>query len=131
MKLANKRRERAAQLLAEDRFPDEKISELCEISLACLSKWKKRPEFAERVKDLTAIYGERVLKFGLARREPRLAVLSDLHERILTLIDARAKDPEMVAIPGGPTGLLVKTSKFLGQENLFRYTWSSGRTWDC
>jgi hypothetical protein len=60
---------------------------------------------------LTAIYGERVLKFGLARRERRLAVLSEVHEKILTLIDARAKDPEMVAIPGGPTGLLVKTNK--------------------
>jgi hypothetical protein len=112
MKLANKRREQAAQLLAEDRFPDEKIAELCQISLACLSKWKKRPEFAGRVAELTAVYGERVLKFGLARRERRLAVLSDMHERILTLIEARSKDPEMATVPGGPTGLLVKTNKF-------------------
>lgn len=111
MKLVHKRREQAAQLVAEDRFPDVKIAEICEISEACLSKWKKRPEFAERVKELTAIYGERVLKYGLARRERRLAVLSEMHEKILTLIDARAKDPEMVAIPGGLTGLLVKTNK--------------------
>jgi hypothetical protein len=80
--------------------------------LGLLSKWKKRLEFAERVKELTAIYGERVLKYGLARRERRLAVLSEMHEKILTLIDARAKDPEMGAIPGGLTGLLVKTNKF-------------------
>jgi hypothetical protein len=111
VKLVHQRREQAAQLVAEDRFPDTKIAEICEISEACLSKWKKRPEFAERVKELTAVYGDRVLKFGLARRERRLAVLSDVHEKILTLIDARAKDPEMAAIPGGPTGLLVKTNK--------------------
>jgi hypothetical protein len=111
VKLLHKRREQAAQLVAEDRFPDVKIAEICEISEGCLSKWKKRPEFADRAKELTAIYGERVLKYGLARRERRLAVLSEVHERILTLIDARAKDPEMVAIPGGLTGLLVKTNK--------------------
>jgi hypothetical protein len=94
VKLVHKRREQAAQLVAEDRFPDLKIAEICEISEACLSKWKKRAEFAERVKELTAIYGERVLKYGLARRERRPAVLSEMHEKILTLIDARAEDPD-------------------------------------
>jgi len=111
VKLARKRREQAAQLVAEDRFPDVKIAEICGISEACLSKWKRRSEFAERVNELTDIYGERVLKFGLARRERRLAVLSEMHEKILTLIDARANDPGMASIPGGPTGLLVKTNK--------------------
>jgi hypothetical protein len=112
VKLLHKRREQAAQLVAEDRFPDVRIAEICDISEACLSKWKKRPEFAERVKELTGIYGERVLKYGLARRERRLAVLSEIHDKILTLIDARARDAEMAATPGGSTGLLVKTNKF-------------------
>ena len=34
-----------------------------------------------------------------------------MHEKILILIDSRANNPGMASIPGGPTGLLVKTSK--------------------
>jgi Helix-turn-helix of insertion element transposase len=112
VKLPSKPREQAAQLVAEDRFSDAKIAEICGISEAGLWKWKQRPDFVKRVEELTAIYGERVLRFGLARRERRLAVLSDMHERLLTLIDERANDPKMQDVAGGKTGLLVKTNKF-------------------
>ena len=93
MKLPSKRREQAAQLLAEDRFPDRKIAELCGISEQSLNKWKQRPEFSARVQELIAIYAERALKFGLARRERRLTVLSDMHDRILSVIEERSADP--------------------------------------
>jgi hypothetical protein len=55
-------------------------------------------EFATRVQELTAIFPDRALKFGLAHR---LAVLSYMHERIFTVIDARSIDPELAEIPGG------------------------------
>jgi hypothetical protein len=111
VKLANKKREQAAFLVAEDRHSDSKIAEICGISERALGKWKNRPEFAERVEELTAIFADRVLKFGLARRERRLTVLTDIHERILTVIDERSNDPELATIPGGRTGLLVKRQK--------------------
>jgi hypothetical protein len=107
VKLANKKREQAAFLVAEDRHSDSKIAEICGISERALGKWKNRPEFAERVEELTAIFADRVLKFGLARRERRLTVLSDMHERMLRVIDERSNDPELATIPGGRTGLVV------------------------
>ncbi len=108
MKLPSKRREQAAQLLAEDRFPDRKIAELCGISEQSLNKWKQRPEFAARVQELIAIYAERALKFGLARRERRITVLSDMHDRILLVIEERAADPVLAQVPGGKSGLVVR-----------------------
>lgn len=75
MVLKNKRREQAAQMLAKDRHRDKKIGELCGVSLACITKWKKRPEFAARVAELTQIYADQALKEGLAQREKRVAVL--------------------------------------------------------
>jgi len=108
VKLPSKRREQAAQLLAEDRFPDRKIAELCGISEQSLNKWKQRPEFSARVEELIAAYAERALKFGLARRERRLTVLSDMHDRILSVIEERAADPVLAQVPGGKSGLVVR-----------------------
>ena len=59
MVLKNERREQAAQLLAEGRHNDEKIAELCRVSLACITKWKKRPEIAARIAELTQIYADK------------------------------------------------------------------------
>jgi hypothetical protein len=88
--MANKKREPAAFLVAEDRHSDAKIAGICGISERVLGKWKNRPEFAERVQELIAIFADRALKFGLARRERRLNVLDDLHDRILTVMDERS-----------------------------------------
>jgi len=59
MVLKNERREQAAQLLAEDRHNDEKIAELCRVSLACITKWKKCPEIAARIAELKQIYADK------------------------------------------------------------------------
>lgn len=115
MKLANKRREQGALLLAEDRYPDRVIAEKLGISEQSLNKWKKEENFAARVAEITVAYADRALKFGLARRERRLQVLSDLHERVQTVIDERASDASMVSVPGGGTGLLVRNVKSVGK----------------
>jgi len=107
-------------MLAEDRYPDERIAELCEVSRATLARWKADGGFSARVDEITALYSDRALKFGLARRERRLQVLSDVHERVLTLIDARASDANMVSVPGGTTGLLVRDAKSVGSGKVCR-----------
>jgi Homeodomain-like domain len=116
MKLKNKWREQAAQLLAEARFSHKKISELCGVSLASITKWKRRAEMAERIAELTAIYAEKALKEGLALRENRLAVLGELHEKLLTIVAERAADPMLAAVPGGRTGLVVRATKVVGKQ---------------
>jgi hypothetical protein len=59
MVLKNERREQAAQLLAEDRHNDKKIAELCRVSLACITKWKKCPEIEARIAELKQIYADK------------------------------------------------------------------------
>ncbi len=60
MVLKNERREQAAQLLAEGRHNDKKIGELCQVSLACITKWKKRPEIAARMKSSEQLSAKKV-----------------------------------------------------------------------
>lgn len=115
MKLPTKKRERAAQLCAEDRLSDCKIAAEVEISERALAKWKKDPIFAARVTELTSAYADRVLKFGLARREKRIETLSDMHDKVLAVIDERATDETMVNVPGGKTGLMVRQLKVNGK----------------
>jgi transposase len=92
LRLKNKRRERAAQLLAEDLRSDLKISELCGIHIATLYKWKKRPEIVERIAELTQIYADKALKTGLAQRDKRVAVLRQMHDKLLPILEERAAD---------------------------------------
>jgi hypothetical protein len=110
----NAKKEQAAILVAEDRLIDVEIAAKMGISRQQLVRWKAHPVFAGRVTELTAIWTARALRFGLARRERRLAVLEDQHNRLLAVIDARAADPSMADVPGGGTGLLLRTYKGLG-----------------
>jgi hypothetical protein len=71
---------------------------------------------AERIAELTAIYAEKALKEGLALRENRLAVLGELHEKLLTIVAERAADPMLAAVPGGKTGLVVRATKVVGKQ---------------
>jgi hypothetical protein len=116
LKLKNKRREQAAQLLAEDRHNDVKIGELCGIHVVTLYKWKKRPEVAARIAELTQIYADRALKQGLAQRDKRVAVLRQMHDKLLTIIEERAADATLATVPGGKTGLVVRAVKVIGKQ---------------
>jgi len=120
MSLKSTIREKAAIMLAEDRYPDEKIAEVCGISRRTLDRWKNNQVFAAKVEAVSKRYADRALKHGLARIERRIQVLSDVHERILQVIDARAEDKSLSTVPGGATGLLVHDVKGVGKGNDFR-----------
>jgi len=119
-KLTSKKREKAARLVAEDRHSDARIAELCGITERTLERWKKEPMFSERVKSIVLAYSEKALRDGLARRERRVAVLNDMHNRMLSVIDERAEDEEMHKVPGGSTGLVTKQLKGIGKGDDFR-----------
>jgi hypothetical protein len=120
MRRLNAKKERAAILVSEDRLIDQQIAETIGISRQQLVRWKAHPVFAARVAELTRIWTERALRYGLARRERRLAVLEDQHNRLLAVIHARAADPSMADVPGGNTGLLLRTYKGLGNGDAAR-----------
>src|SRR4051812_46590346 len=115
VKRCNKRREKAALLVAEDRFPDRKIAEMVGITERQLDRWKHEVLFQSRVHSITRAYSERALKCGLARKENRLRALSDMHDRLLTIIEERAVDPDLAEVSGGKTGLVTRTLKGIGK----------------
>ncbi len=115
-----KKREKAAQLIAQDHLSDEKIAIEVGISRRTLARWKGDRKFIARVERITTAYADSVLRHGLARKTRRLAVLNDLHEKMLQVITERAGDPELAEVPGGKTGLVTKTLKGIGKGDDFQ-----------
>jgi hypothetical protein len=111
----NKAKRRAAAMLATDELPNAAIAKRVGVTERALDYWKANPVFHDEVKRLTDAVAEKVLAFGIARLEHRVAAQNDRWYRMRQVIADRAADPAMVAIPGGPTGLLVRTIKVIGQ----------------
>jgi hypothetical protein len=110
----------AAQLVADDRLTDREIAEQCGIDKATLERWKLQSTFRARVQAIVEAYAKRALKHGIARRERRVGVLNDLHNKMLQVIDERAKSKDMAAVPGGKTGIVTKTLKGIGKGEDFQ-----------
>jgi hypothetical protein len=72
------------------------------------------------VQAIVEAYAKRALKNGIARRERRVGVLNDLHNKMLQVIDERAKSKGMAAVPGGKTGIVTKTMKGIGKGEDFQ-----------
>jgi hypothetical protein len=118
--MATKKRDKAAQLVAEDCLYDEKIAEEVEIGRRPLARWKTEPRFIARVEAIASAYAERVLNRGIARKERRVAVLNELHEKLLQVISERAESPDLATVPGGKTGLITKMLKGIGKGEDFQ-----------
>ena len=88
------------------------------ICLSTLTKWKRRPEFKERVAELTQVFADKVLKEGLARRELRVATLCRMHEKLEQIVAERAADTSLDGIPGARTGLVLRSIKLVGKQRI-------------
>src|SRR5262249_43691411 len=116
MAVKTTKREKAAKLVAEDRLSDVKIASEVGISGRTLERWKGEPAFQERVAAVVKAYADQTLNSGLARRERRIQVLSELHDKLLMIMQERSCAPEYAPIPGGKTGLLLRRVKGLNAQ---------------
>jgi len=102
---------RAAVLLAEDELTEDKIAAEVGVSIRTLYDWKQRPD----MQDAMAAHAQKVQagmsRLAIAKRHKRVAVLDELHGKLLAIIEARANDPDIAALPGGETGLIVRQLK--------------------
>jgi hypothetical protein len=96
------------------------IAEKVGISRATLSRWRDKPEFAARVTEHMEEFRELVRRRGVARMERRLDALNDRWNRMRQVIDDRAIDPKMQAVPGGTTGLIAHNIKGVGRGEDFQ-----------
>jgi hypothetical protein len=117
---ATKTREIAAQHVADDRLTDREIADECGIDKATLERWKLQSAFKARVQAIVEAYSKRALKHGIARRERRVGVLNELHNKLLQVIDERAKSEHLATVPGGKTGIVTKTLKGIGKGEDFQ-----------
>ena len=108
------RRERAAQLVADDQLTDTEIALQCGVTQRQLERWKKVPEFQERVAAIVEAERQAILAKGIAEKRNRVDALNDRWQRMRQVIDERAEDPDMAKVPGGRTGLLVREFKQIG-----------------
>ena len=57
-------------------------------------------------------------------------MLEDLHNKLLDVIDARAADPDIQKLPGGSTGLVVRTLKSVRKGDGFEFEAAKARGFD-
>jgi hypothetical protein len=96
----------AAVAVALDEQTDEAIAAAAGVSRRTLANWKLRPEFVARVEEHRAEFREVVRRRGIARLDRRVAALNERWINLQEVIERRAADPAMQAVPGGSTGLL-------------------------
>ena len=114
------RKETAAALLAEDHLADEQIAAASGCSRPTLVRWKTAPEFAARIQEIARRLGDLAMRHAIARKHKRVGRLQDRWDRMQRVVEERAADPEMRDVPGGATGLLVKTIKQIGSGDAAR-----------
>lgn len=124
--LGNLKREQAAQLIAEARFELREIAEKIGVDRVTLYRWKQSPAFAARIAEIEADFAEAAKKRAISRKDYRVNTLANLQSKLLEVIEARAADPTLADIPGGPTGLVVRQAKVSGDSVVYEYAVDTG-----
>lgn len=107
----------AALLIAEDKLGDRRIAEELGISIGTLFNWKKKPELQELIRERQVELDEAVSRYRFAKRRERVEALNEMAEDYLIIREERANWYLQNApdIPGGKTGRLVRSEKWIGQ----------------
>ncbi len=117
----NKAKTEAAQLIAEDELTDQEIADKVDVRRDTVWRWKKRVEFATRVKEIAAELGDVALRKAIGRRSRRVDALNDRWRRLRQVIEERAAAAEMQGVPGGTTGLMTRIEKAIGSGDNARF----------
>lgn len=122
-----RKRARAAQLVADDRLTDEQIAAELGISSKTVQRWRAEPAFAAQVEAIVDATRQALIRRGIAERQNRVDALDDLWMRAQKVIAERAADPSMATVPGGKTGMVLRTYKTVGSGEsatvLPEYAW--------
>lgn len=118
--LSDLRKERAAQLLAEDALSVTAIASAIGVVRETIYAWQREPEVAARIEEIKRVLGDLTKRFAVCSKGYRINSLQQRLLRMELLMDARASSPEMEGVKGGETGLLVRDVKAVGKGEEFR-----------
>lgn len=107
------RQEAAAGLVASGVVNLEEIAERVGCARKTVFNWRQSDEFAARVEEIREQIREKATVTGIALVTNRVARLNDTWERMKLVVKERSEDETMHHVPGGRTGLLVRTTKFV------------------
>jgi hypothetical protein len=107
-------RERAAALLADGELTSEEVADKVGVNRWTLWSWRRHPEFAARVRQITERASEELERHAIARKLRRMAGYDRRWRALHQVIEERANDPALQGVPGGKTGLLVRAVKVIG-----------------
>jgi transposase-like protein len=101
----------AAKLFAEGNLTVGQIAENLGVTRQTLFNWRQNEEFKKWLDELSDEFKAEVRRVGIATVEKRVHAQNDRWVRMRRVIEARADDPSMADVPGGNTGLMVRTVK--------------------
>lgn len=86
----------------------------------------RNPSVSARIAELRAEIGSKLEKNTIRDLSQRLSAYQDRWDRMRRVIDERAATYELVKVPGGGTGLLVKTLRAVGSTFVEEYAVDTG-----
>jgi hypothetical protein len=107
-------REKAAALLADGEVSDREVAREVGVDVVTLWRWRQHADFAARVREIVGRAGEELSRYAVGRKLRRMRAYDERWRALQRVIAERAADPAVQAVPGGRTGLLVRTVKVIG-----------------
>lgn len=115
----NGRKYRAASQVADGVITDAQIATGAGIDRRQLARWKKEPSFAALVQGLIGEAADAIKHEAVATKAGRLRILTDLHNKLLQVIEARASAATRMQEREGLGGDMLRTP---------RDVWAAGET---
>jgi hypothetical protein len=113
-------RERAAALLADGELTDQEVADEIGANRWTLWSWRRHPDFAARVRQITERAAEELERHAIALKARRMRTYDERWRELQRVIAERAAAPEMQSVPGGRTGLLVRSVREIGSGEAAR-----------
>ena len=115
--LGSGRRHRVALLIAQNRLGAAQIANSCQINRRTLNRWKNQVGFQELIADYRRLLQhECEVFYQIASKEHRLRAMNQRWEALEQVMNDRGEDPELQEVPGGRTGLIVRSLSGSGRS---------------